>query len=155
MIQSYSVSSLLASAFAFAALASQSTSQCVSQWGPGIPGINGGVSSCATAPNGDSVVGGFFSTIAGTAANRIAVRDSATGAFSALGTGVGSLVEVVSVRSNGNILAGGNLTTAGGVPVTSIAEFDGSTWSPIGAGGAPPGSTARCARLRCCQMVES
>ncbi|MCA8975056.1 MAG: hypothetical protein KDC98_10060 [Planctomycetes bacterium] len=107
--------------------------QCVPQWGPGFSGINGGVTSCATAPNGDIVVAGLFTTIGGIAANHIAVRSAATGNWSALGTGVGNFVEVVTVRSNGNIVAGGNFVSAGGTAVTSIAEWNGTTWSALGA----------------------
>jgi len=35
---------------------------------------------------------------------------------------------------NGNLIAGGHFDTAGGQPANSIAEWNGSMWSPLGMG---------------------
>jgi hypothetical protein len=36
--------------------------------------------------------------------------------------------------ANGALIAGGNFTTAGGLPANNIALWDGTSWSPLGAG---------------------
>jgi len=43
---------------------------------------------------------------------------------------VSALVEM----PNGDLIAGGSFTTAGGVPVNNIARWNGAAWSPLGAG---------------------
>ena len=35
---------------------------------------------------------------------------------------------------NGVLFAGGSFTNASGVPANNIAQFDGSTWAPVGEG---------------------
>jgi hypothetical protein len=35
---------------------------------------------------------------------------------------------------SGNLYAGGNISTAGGLTVTNIAKWDGANWSPLGSG---------------------
>src|SRR4030095_8157977 len=81
------------------------------------------------------VVGGEF-TIAGTAlANRIAACDPVTGAWSALGSGMnGSFVYALATLPNGDLVAGGHLTTAGGVSANYIARWNGTSWSALGSG---------------------
>ena len=49
--------------------------------------------------------------------------------------GTQSYSSVLSVTVYGdNLIAGGDLTTAGGVAAKSIAVWDGTSWSPLAAG---------------------
>lgn len=108
--------------------------------------VNGGwVFSLAVLPGGDLVAGGIFSIIGGVPANGVARWDGTT--WSALGLGItgggplpyaGSL----AVLPNGGLVTGGDFTIAGGMPAHSIARWNGSSWSPLGAGMGGTGSTA-------------
>ena len=51
----------------------------------------------------------------------------------ALGTGMNGGVYALAVY-NGQLIAGGYFTTAGGVSANCIAAWDGSSWTPLGAG---------------------
>ncbi len=84
-------------------------------------------------------VGGHFHGIAGVAADRIAKFDGTS--WSPLGTGLqgvnGAWVQALCAFDDGNgpaLYAAGNFTTAGGVPVSNIARFDGSSWSDVAGG---------------------
>ncbi len=96
------------------------------------------VSALALLPNGDLVAGGAFTTAGGVAANSIARWNGAS--WAPLGSGVaasnGDLPQVYSlaVLPNGDIVAGGLFTTAGGLPANNIARWNGSSWSPLGSG---------------------
>lgn len=50
-----------------------------------------------------------------------------------LGSGMNSQVTALTVY-NGELIAGGDFTMAGGVPVNSIAKWNGTSWSPLGSG---------------------
>ncbi len=50
-----------------------------------------------------------------------------------LGSGLSGGVNALAV-SGTNLYAGGGFTTAGGVPATNIAKWNGSTWSALGSG---------------------
>jgi hypothetical protein len=43
-------------------------------------------------------------------------------------------VFALTVAQNGDLLAGGNFSTAGGVPASRVARWNGSAWAPIGTG---------------------
>ncbi len=43
-------------------------------------------------------------------------------------------VRALAVDGSGNLYAGGNFTTAGGVTVNYIAKWDGTSWSALGSG---------------------
>jgi len=102
-------------------------------------GVDGDVRSLATFDDGTGealYVGGVFSTAGQVTANNIAKWDGTN--WSALGSGVSvavaSGVNALSVFDDGSgggggLFAGGNLLTAGGMPVLSIAKWDGSAWS--------------------------
>ncbi|HEX6812641.1 MAG TPA: hypothetical protein VF384_13525, partial [Planctomycetota bacterium] len=80
------------------------------------------------------VVGGEF-TIAGTAVARgIAAYDPVTGAWSALGSGIDIRVLALTSLPNGDLVAGGPFTTAGGVSASNIARWSGTSWSALGSG---------------------
>ena len=119
------------------------TAQCTPQWlpGNGVPGVSGQVRATTMwDPDGSGpltprlVVGGSFQAAGNVAANRIAVQDQASGAWSALGTGMNATVDALAVLPNGDLVAGGMFTTAGGVAANSVARWDGSAWSALGAG---------------------
>ena len=49
-------------------------------------------------------------------------------------------VGALALLPNGDLVAGGGFNTAGGVPASRIARWDGTTWSPFGSG--LPGSVS-------------
>jgi hypothetical protein len=65
-------------------------------------------------------------------ANHIAKWDGSS--WSALGSGMNGGVSALAVDGSGNVYAGGNFTTAGGVSANFIAKWDGSSWSALGSG---------------------
>jgi len=84
--------------------------------------------------------GGNFTAAGDDPASAIAKWDGSS--WSALGSGIGGAIEFTSVNSlavfddgSGSALyAGGNFTSAGGVAASSIAKWDGSSWSALGSG---------------------
>jgi hypothetical protein len=85
--------------------------------------------------------GGLFASAGGVTANHIARWDGA--AWAALGSGMNNdifgnvSVAVLSVFDDGGepaLYAGGTFTTAGGLPASRIARWDGSSWSAAGSG---------------------
>jgi len=93
----------------------------------------------ATVWNGDLVVGGSFTSASGVSANGLARWNGST--WSALGSGINFVpypnahfVRALTTSSNGNLVAGGRFTLAGGVPVNHIAQWDGTAWSSLGTG---------------------
>ena len=78
-------------------------------------------------PNGDLVAGGTFTTAGSAAANRIARWNGST--WSPLGSGMtgGPLaapkVSALTVRPNGELVAGGDFTTAGGSDSPCLARY--------------------------------
>jgi hypothetical protein len=92
--------------------------------------------SLLVLPNGDLVAGGWFTAIGGVAAASVARWDGST--WSALGTGLGGSAAPVAFSlaraSNGDIVAGGQFTTAGGLAANGVARWNGNAWSPLGAG---------------------
>jgi hypothetical protein len=110
-----------------------------SAWSALGSGINGWV--VALAVSGTNLyAGGFFTTAGGVPATNIAKWDGS--AWSALGSGIVcayhsdydySSVQALAV-SGTDLYAGGAFTTAGGVPATNIAKWDGSAWRALGSG---------------------
>lgn len=105
-----------------------------------LTGANAPVRALANLPNGDLVVGGDFTQLAGVSAQGVA-RWTGTNAF-ALGAGVGPLLSgscrAFAVDASGALFAGGDFTSAGGQSVSYVARWNGSTWSPLGAGTSAP-----------------
>ena len=103
-------------------------------------GTNDRVSAVVALPNGDVVVGGEFTSIGGVAANRIARWNGS--AWLPLGTGVDgaplpqSTIAVYSLARlpNGDLVVGGHFANAGAVAAPYVARWNGSAWSPMGAG---------------------
>lgn len=110
-------------------------------FGGGVSGVGARVSEFATLPNGDLVVGGTFATAGGVVANNIARWDGAS--FAPLGAGLapfpGPLSSGVDVTglvpmANGELFVCGRFATAGAVFANNVAVWNGSSWSPLGAG---------------------
>ncbi|MBZ0151789.1 MAG: hypothetical protein K8J09_09680, partial [Planctomycetes bacterium] len=51
-----------------------------------------------------------------------------------LGSGLPGTVFALTVAQNGDLLAGGNFSSAGGVPASRVARWNGSSWAPLGSG---------------------
>ena len=85
---------------------------------------------------GELIVGGEFSTIGGIAAQRIAKWNGT--AWSTLGGGVTDTVYAGTVESlvvyNNELIVGGLFDHAGGVSANSVATWNGSNWTSLGAG---------------------
>jgi hypothetical protein len=98
---------------------------------------NGAVRVVYVAKDKKIYVGGDFTNWNGDAnADRIAVYDPATDAWSALGTGADAAVYAIIEAPDGSIYAGGAFTTIGGVTCRGVAKWNGSAWSALG----PPSS---------------
>ena len=100
-------------------------------------GPNESVQAVVQMPNGNLVAGGSFMAVGGVVANAIARWDGAS--WTPLGSGFGWSPQTPSVRSlavmpNGDLIAGGYFTTAGGFSASYIARWDGSAWSALGGG---------------------
>lgn len=105
-------------------------------WAPLGSGVSNQVMSLTTQPNGDVIAGGFFTSAGGVAATFIARWDGSS--WSSLAGGVGftpySSVTALGHLANGDLIASGVFSSAGGVPVANIARWNGSTWGPLGPG---------------------
>ena len=104
--------------------------------GAGVGGTFYTVYALAVADSGDVYAGGYFTQAGGLAANCVA-RWNGT-AWSSLGTGAANgtdnTVYALAVASNGDVYAGGKFTQAGGMAANSIAKWNGTAWSSLGAG---------------------
>lgn len=105
-------------------------------WSPLGSGVNGGVYALAVRSNGELVVGGDFTTAGATVASLVAVWNGAT--WSSLGGGLsgGASASVfdLHILPNGDVLAGGSFSSAGGQAARNLARWRGGSWSPIGLG---------------------
>ncbi|MGB3968057.1 MAG: hypothetical protein WBO45_15080, partial [Planctomycetota bacterium] len=102
------------------------------------PGITPAARAVLALADGSIVVGGDFATADGIAANGIAMWTGTAwqplGAGVASATGVRPTVRCLAVAPNGDVLAGGDFQTAGGVACSNLARWNGSGWSALGAG---------------------
>ena len=108
-----------------------------SQWLPLGAGMNGVVHTLAVDHTGNLFAGGTFTTAGGVLVNNIAKWDGAS--WLPLGTGITHnlaqpRVSAIAFMPNGDLIAGGNFTTAGGVAASRIARWNGSSWNPVGSG---------------------
>ena len=106
----------------------------------------GPVSALACDGSGNLYAGGLFDTAGGVWATNIARWNGSS--WSALGLGIGgdsyvgpptvppegSPVAALAFDASGNLYAGGNFDTAGGVWATNIARWNGSSWAALGSG---------------------
>ncbi|MCI1187887.1 T9SS type A sorting domain-containing protein [Hymenobacter sp. DH14] len=102
-------------------------------------GVDGVVLAIAIASNGTLYAGGYFSRAGGVAVNNIAqwngtnwapLDSGVSGSQNALQT----FVSALAITNAGILYVGGNFTTAGGVTATGIAQWNGTSWAPLGAG---------------------
>jgi hypothetical protein len=106
-------------------------------------GMNASVHCLIVLANGDLVAGGAFTSAGGVPANRVARWNGAS--WVPLGSGVqGSSwasVSALAVLDNGGLVACGDFSTAGGLPASDIAVWNGVSWSAFGSGlqGTPSG----------------
>jgi hypothetical protein len=87
--------------------------------------------------NNEIYVGGTFTSAGHTAVNNIAKWNPLTLSWAAVGsgiTGTGTVTVKGLAVYNGALYATGNFTTAGGVPASDIAKWNGTTWSALGTG---------------------
>ncbi len=97
-------------------------------------GLSGQVNALCYDTQGKLYAGGLFDSVRfGIRLNNIGKWDGATSTWSALGNGTNGAVYAVCTY-NGNIIAAGNFTAAGGVSCNFIAKWDGASWSPLGTG---------------------
>jgi hypothetical protein len=110
----------------------------------GFAGGPGLVRAVAVLPNGDLVAAGGFPPINGVpGTSNIARWDRALGTWNSIGGGIeGSDVEGLAVLADGRLVAGGQFYRAGGMPIRSLAIWDGVSWAAIpGLDWYPPYST--------------
>ncbi|MDB5234549.1 MAG: hypothetical protein JWR44_1542 [Hymenobacter sp.] len=114
--------------------------------GFGLPGngFDGRVDAVAVDGSGNVYAGGYFTQAGGVSANHVAKWNGTS--WSALGTGTlngvtdtrGSFssgnVSTIAVAPDGSVYAAGQFNQAGGVAASNVAKWDGTTWSPLGAG---------------------
>ncbi len=94
----------------------------------------------AEGPDGIIYLAGSY-TSSDANMKRIAKYDPATGTISALTTGAANgAIYALALGPDGTLYAGGSFTSIGGVAVTGIAKWNGSTWSSMG--GSVTGGTA-------------
>lgn len=87
--------------------------------------------------DGKLIAGGWSLIIDGIEVNRIAAWDGSK--WHALGSGMdGRIGRTVNIQAltvfNGELIAGGNFTRAGGVRAEYIARWDGAQWHPLSSG---------------------
>ena len=131
-----------------AMLAAPAAAQCANAWSSGspVPGVAGlDVATAARAlttwdRDGAGplppllVVAGDFRVAGALPARSIAAVDPATGGWSTFGSGVDGEVRALAAMPNGDLVAAGTFTTAGGVAATNVARWDGTSWHALGAG---------------------
>lgn len=95
------------------------------------------VTAVITDATGNVYTAGDFDSAGGVAAKNIAKWDGTT--WSSLGSGVNdvesaSIVRSLAVDGAGNIYAGGEFDSIGGIAVNHIAKWNGTSWSSLGSG---------------------
>jgi hypothetical protein len=104
----------------------------------GETGVNNEVRAFSNDTSGNLYAGGEFTTAGGMPVNYIAKWNGAAWSALASGeqTGTNNYVRALTNDSSGNLYAGGDFTTAGGInPINYIAKWDGSAWSALASGG--------------------
>lgn len=100
------------------------------------PGLENTVNAVVADGSGNVYVGGTFASVAGVPNTANIAKWNGT-SWSALGTGMAGAsagVLALAVDGSGNLYAGGDFTSAGGVAKTGkIAKWNGSSWSALGA----------------------
>lgn len=135
----------LNSLFVATTIAGPAIAQCTPQWTPGaVPGANGVVHDTVEwDPDGAGpqpvhiVYGGSFTAIGSIATDSVAMRNTITGEWLALGAGLqGGSVMTLAASPNGDLYAGGAFGRSGTTGTSRLARFDGVSWVPVGGAGA-------------------
>jgi len=97
------------------------------------------VHALAVAPNGDLIAGGNFTRVGSPSIVAPGIARWNGTQWASLGTGLDAavgdaIVEAVTVLANGDIVAAGKISTAGGVAVNNIARWNGTSWSALDTG---------------------
>ncbi len=100
---------------------------------------NGRIQSLAMLPDGNVVVGGYFSRVpGGVTVGSVAVYHPSTNTWSALGTGIEfpGVVSAIAVLPDGDIVLGGDFSRAGGIVAENIVRYspESGVWTRLGAG---------------------
>ncbi|HEX5051439.1 MAG TPA: hypothetical protein VFZ65_06675 [Planctomycetota bacterium] len=100
-------------------------------------GVTGGeVRAMVQLGNGDVVAAGAFPLAGSTPVGGVARWDGAT--WSALGSGLGGVLvpvgNVLAALQSGDVVVAGDFATAGGVPASAIARWNGAAWASLGTG---------------------
>jgi hypothetical protein len=97
-----------------------------------------GVRCILPLPDNRLLVAGSFSGIGGANFDRIALWNGGTWETVGAGFGpsgfLGSEVRTVIRLANGDLVAGGDFTTADGLAAANVARWNGTEWNPMGAG---------------------
>lgn len=101
-----------------------------SAWSPFGGSFNIAPRAVVELANGDLVVGGPFSSVAGVPIAGVARWNGS--AYSPLGTGISGTVEALAVMGNGDLMVGGSFQTAGGVFSPGLARWNSSVWISMG-----------------------
>jgi hypothetical protein len=108
-------------------------------WSSGswVQGVDNSVTALLVDGSGNLYAGGTFITVGGVTANQVARWDGSTWSPLCNGSncGMNGAVNAFAFDSAGNLYAGGDFTTAGGVAVNYIARWDGTRWSALCSGG--------------------
>ena len=117
--------------------------------GPGQQGTTSAVFCFASYDDGGGpalYAGGWYEAAGGALANSIARWDGTSwqpvgGGVTNLTFGYTGVVRALAVHDDGSgpgLYAAGTFSAAGGVPAANVARWDGTSWSPLGAGIAGP-----------------
>jgi hypothetical protein len=127
--------------FVFAALlivAQQLSAQCTTRWLPGlpVPGVDGTLYAMSLWDRDGPgpapavlVAGGGFSAAGAVRCSSIVQYDLTTGAWSALGSGLGFSVRAIAVLPNGDLVVGGVASMGSTTNIGYLARWDGAAWS--------------------------
>ncbi len=105
----------------------------------GINGLNilGNIGNTVATQGTKVYVGGSFTQAGGIPANNIAVWDTISKTWSALGSGLNGICSTIVISPDGlNVYVGGSFTQAGGqsIPTTAVWNVTSQTWSKVGNG---------------------
>src|SRR5262245_61075890 len=126
-----------------ASLVGEAAAQCSNLWQSAgvLAGTNGTVRALLTwDPDGAGpahpvwVVGGDYTVAGAGPAAYLAVFDPIAQAWSPLGGGTNGPVWALTSLANGDLVVGGEFTSAGGISASRVARWNGTTWSPLGSG---------------------
>lgn len=110
-------------------------------------GLNSFAYDAAQAPNGDIYITGAFTALDGGTPGdyNYVIKLAADGAtYSALGTGLDDEGRVIAIDVDGYPIVGGKFANANGVACARIAKWNGTTFTPYGAGMAAATGTIQC-----------